>query len=107
MSSNEQRKASRTDSLNLSFFSIDEEDITTNQGMGRTLNISVTGILLETSEQIPKGKTVNMDIAVKDDIINAKGTVIHSTENDDSTYRTGIHFTTISKDDQSTLKKSS
>ena len=106
MSPSEQRKASRTDSLNLSFFSVDD-DVVTTQGMGRTLNTSITGILLETSEQIPQGKSVHMDIAVKDDIINAEGTVIHSTKNEDNTFRTGIHFTSISKDDQITLKQSS
>lgn len=104
MSAKEQRQSPRVDSLNLSFFCIDEEKNIINQGMGRTLNISDEGILLESSEQLPQGKSVDMEIAMQNEIINASGTVIHSTENTDSTFHTGIQFTTISDADKETLR---
>ena len=103
MSSTEQRQAPRVDSLNLSYFCVDEEGNIIMQGMGRTLNISTTGILLETTEQIPQGKTANMEIAMKNDIIHASGTIIHSTEAKDNTFHTGIHFTILSDEDKATL----
>jgi hypothetical protein len=103
MSSIDQRQAPRADSLNLSFFCVDDDGNITHQGMGRTLNISTAGILLESSEQIPQGKTVDMEIAMQNDIINASGTVIHSTKHDDDTFHTGIHFTSLSDEAKETL----
>lgn len=103
MPSKDQRQAPRADSLNLSFFCIDEDSNITHQGMGRTLNISTSGILLETSEQIPQDKTVDMEIAMENEIINASGTVIHSTEYGEDIFHTGIHFTTLSDGARKTL----
>jgi hypothetical protein len=103
MPSQEQRRATRINSLNLSYFCIDEDGRITHQGMGRTLNISTTGILLETNEELPISKTIDMEIAMKNDIINASGTIIHSTKDKDETFHTGIHFTKISDKDKETL----
>jgi len=103
MSPKDQRQAPRADSLNLSFFCVDEDGNVTHQGMGRTLNISTAGILLETSEQIPQGKTVDMEIAMENEIINASGTIIHSTKHEDGTFHTGIHFTLLSDEAKNTL----
>ncbi len=103
MSTKDQRQTPRINSLNLSYYCLDEEGNTTHQGMGRTLNISSSGILLEINEQLPQGVTIDMEIAMQDDIIHASGTIIHNSKHDDDTFHTGIHFTTISDDDKKTL----
>lgn len=103
MPSQEQRQATRINSLNLSYFCIDEDGKITHQGMGRTLNISTTGILLETNEDLPISKTIDMEIAMKNDLIKASGTIIHSTSAKDNTFHAGIHFTEISDKDKETL----
>ncbi len=100
-----QRKHERTDSLNLSFFCIDKDDNVMAQGMGRTLNLSETGILLETSIQMTPGQHVDMEIALKNDLIDARGTVAHSKAADDDNYHTGIEFTHVSNADMEILKK--
>ncbi len=103
---NNQRKHARTDSLNLSFFCIDKDDNIMAQGMGRTLNISETGILLETSIQMSPGQSVDMEIALQNDLINARGTVAHSKQAaDEEQYHTGIEFSQISNTDMEILKK--
>ncbi len=104
MSSKDQRQAPRADSLNLSFFCIDEDSNIIQQGMGRTLNISTSGILLETNEQIPQDKTVDMEIAMENEIINVSGTVIHSTEYGEDIFHTGINFTSLSDEAKKTLR---
>lgn len=99
------RKHARTDSLNLSFFCIDEDDNIMAQGMGRTLNISETGLLLETSIQMTPGQSVDMEIAFQNDLINARGTVAHSTPAADDHFNAGIEFASISKADLEIIKK--
>ncbi len=99
------RKHARTESLNLSFFCVDENDNILAQGMGRTMNLSETGIQLETSTQMTPGQSVDMEIALKNDLINARGTVAYSNASDDDHFNTGIEFTQISDADMEILKK--
>ena len=103
--SENQRKHERTDSLNLSFFCIDKDDNVMAQGMGRTLNLSETGILLETSIEMTPGQSVDMEIALQNDLIDARGTVAHSKASDDDHFHTGIEFTQVSSSDMEILKK--
>jgi c-di-GMP-binding flagellar brake protein YcgR len=105
MSPKDQRLTTRVDSTNLSYYCIDEDHKIIAQGMGRTLNVSTTGILLETYDAIPGCKTVDMEIAMHDDIIKASGIVAHSTEEEDNSYHTGIQFTQISPEDRETIGK--
>lgn len=99
-----QRKHVRTNSLNLSFFCTDPEDHVLAQGMGRTLNLSESGILLETTMQMEPGQAVDMEIALQNDLINARGVVAHSSAADKDHYQTGIEFTKISNADMEILK---
>lgn len=101
----DQRKHERTDSLNLSFFCTDPNDNVMAQGMGRTLNISKTGILLETTFELPPGQQLDMEIALQDDLIDARGTVAHCTAKDDNMYHVGVEFKQISAADQEIIKK--
>lgn len=103
--SDNQRKHERTDSLNLSFFCIDKDDNVMAQGMGRTLNISKNGIMLETSIEMTPGQSVDMEIALQNDLIDARGTVAHCSAADADHYHTGIEFTQISQSDMEILKK--
>ena len=48
MNSEDKRKHERIRSLNLSYICLDEEKNIVKQGMGRTLNLSESGLLLET-----------------------------------------------------------
>lgn len=99
-----QRKHARTASLNLSFFCIDQDDNVMAQGMGRTLNLSETGILLETSIAMEPGQSVDMEIALQNDLIDARGTVAHCKAIDADHYHTGIEFSQISNADMEILK---
>ncbi|MDR9500280.1 MAG: PilZ domain-containing protein [Desulfurivibrionaceae bacterium] len=100
-----QRKHIRTNSLNLSFFCTDPEDHVLAQGMGRTLNLSESGILLESTTRLEPGQAVDMEIALQNDLINARGVVAHSSATDRDHYQTGLEFTKISSADLEILKK--
>ncbi|MBW2321222.1 MAG: hypothetical protein JRF31_10385 [Deltaproteobacteria bacterium] len=71
MTTEERRKHSRIKALNLiSYTCIDETDQVLSQGMGRTLNLSEDGILLETHVSVDPKHTVVMAIGLEDDLID-------------------------------------
>ena len=89
----ERRKNLRADSLNLlSFHCVDENDQIVMQGVGRTLNISKEGILLETHVPIDPRYSVSLFIAIEEDLVDVKGRVVHSSANKNGKFNTGIAF---------------
>ena len=69
MASENKRKYQRIRSLNLSYICLDENNNIVKQGMGRTLNISESGILLETHFPIESEYSVLLTIALKEDLL--------------------------------------
>lgn len=99
------RRHHRTDSQNLSYFNVDEDGKIVDQGMGRTLNISQSGILLETNSNLHKGQLLDMEVAMHDQLIKANGKVVHCQDIGNGQYQAGIEFTVISPEDQAVLKQ--
>jgi hypothetical protein len=84
----EKRKHSRIDSVNLlNYVYFDENQEEENQGMGRTLNVSESGILLETHNPIDTSHFVSLTIGFKEDVVEIKGKVIYKKENDEGMNR--------------------
>ncbi len=101
MTGEEKRKHPRSNSLSLlSYVCIDENNEVVGQGMGRTLDLSEDGILLETHATIDPKHTVSLTIGLEDDLVDIKGKVVHGTTGEDGKYRHGIQFT---ETDESTL----
>jgi len=89
----DRRKKVRTNSLNLlSYHCMDENNEIVMQGVGRTLNISEDGILLETHEPIDPRHSVSLFIAIEEDLVDVKGKVVHSSANDNGKFNTGVAF---------------
>ena len=105
MTSTEQRKTVRINSLNLSYIGIDENNVTVKQAMGRTLNVSANGILMETHFPIDSKQMVSLSLALEDDLINLKGEVVYSRPGEDDKYETGIKFIEVKEASQLILKK--
>jgi len=102
---NEQRKAVRINSLNLSYIGIDENNVTIKQAMGRTLNVSENGILLETHFPIDSKQIVSLSLALEDDLVDMKGEVVYSRPGEAAKYETGIKFIEVDEGVQLILKK--
>jgi hypothetical protein len=86
------RKSERVNSLNLLYLcEKDENDTITRQGMGRTLNISETGIRLQTNFPIDSKKTLLLTIGFEDDLVEVQGRIEYYIENNDQ-YEFGIRF---------------
>jgi len=93
MGINEKRHHPRINALNLiSFSCIDATEGVVAQGMGRTLNISEDGILLETHASIDPKYTIELAIGLEDELINIKGSIIFSTPGKDEKFEAGIEF---------------
>src|SRR3989304_5663028 len=73
----EKRKHARTGSHNLvSYVCRDEMNRVRSEGMGRTMNVSEGGILLETREPFDPSCTISLTLALEDELMDIRGRVV-------------------------------
>ena len=105
MTSMDKRKHARFNSLNLSYLCLDEDDNIIKQGMGRTLNVSASGILLETYFPIDASHNVLLTLGLGEDIVDIKGKAVHSRSREGGKYEIGIQFVDLDQHATDLLKK--
>jgi hypothetical protein len=89
----EQRKHPRVDTCNLiSYLAIRENGEITDQSMGRALNISQGGILLETTRLIFSEYISLMSVDLDNNLIEIKGDVVYSKDNGSGMIENGVRF---------------
>ncbi len=89
----EKRKHQRVDSLNLLYYvCLDEDGNQLEQGMGRTLDISQGGLLLETHVRIESKYILLMEVGFEDVLVDIKGEVVYSREGESGKFQSGIRF---------------
>ncbi|MCB2183274.1 MAG: PilZ domain-containing protein [Desulfobulbaceae bacterium] len=99
--SEERRKQQRLDSLNISYVCEDEDGDIVLEGIGRTLNVSESGILLETNFKINPAHTLILEIAFEDTLVDLRGKAIYCHVESGTIFHTGISFTDL---DDTSLK---
>ena len=92
MTSENKRQHDRVDSLNLSYICLDENNKIVKQGMGRTLNISESGILLETHFPVELNHLIRLTISLEEELLDIKGEPIHVQSLDGGKHQIGIRF---------------
>jgi hypothetical protein len=91
--SKERRSAARFDSKNLiSYISLDKNNHKSGQGMGRTLNISENGILLETYIPVDPDGSISLTMGLEEEIMDIEGKVAFSKKKEEGKFETGVHF---------------
>jgi hypothetical protein len=105
MVTKEKRKHPRISSLNLSYVCLDENNEIIKQGMGRSLNVSESGILLETHFPIDDQLIVTLTLGLEEDLVDIKGRPVHTRINDDGKYEVGIEFLKSDVKTHKALKK--
>jgi hypothetical protein len=105
MTSENKRKHERIQSLNLSYICLDEEENIVKQGMGRTLNISESGMLLETHFPIEPIHVVQLTISLEENLLDLKGKPVHVRSSDEGKYEIGIKFVELDQSASDLLKK--
>jgi hypothetical protein len=102
----ENRKHKRIYSTNLlNYVCLDDKGEAFAQGMGRTLNVSESGILLETHAPLDPQTTVSLTIGIEEQIIDIQGTAVYSKKNADGSFETGIEFIDIEANELTVLQK--
>jgi hypothetical protein len=87
------RSAPRIDKLSfISFVEKENGEQRSPVSMGRTINISATGLGIESFQEIPEGAAMEMDISLGDEIIHARGKVVRSTKLANGAFFLGINF---------------
>ena len=105
MTSENKRKHDRIESLNLSYICLDEDENIVKQGMGRTLNLSETGILLETHFPIELNHVVQLTISLEEDLLDIKGKPVHVRSSGQGKYEIGIQFVELDQGAFQIIKK--
>lgn len=102
----EQRKSPRVESPNLlTYVCLDRDHNMVGQGMGRTLNVSEGGILLETHIAIDPEYVVLLDIAMEDDLMQFKGKIAHIKKREDGKFESGVAFIDLNEEKTQFLKQ--
>ena len=104
MTGENNRRHSRIRSLNLSHVAAKEGGDIVVQGMGRTLNLSESGMLLETTFEIPMGDSLVISLGLEDELLELNGTAVYSRPKAAGKYETGVQFNPLDDDTYSKLK---
>ena len=106
MNDEDKRKAPRIVTHNLIYYvCLDENDEPVGQGMGRTLDISEGGILLETHAIIDPKHTLSFTISLEDEMMDIKGKVAYYRKGRDNTFEYGIQFIEVDESKTMVLKQ--
>ena len=73
--------------------------------MARALNISQSGILIETAYMITIERISLMSVGARDELVKIKGQVVYSRENGIGMYETGISFEGTEEENVAFAKK--
>jgi hypothetical protein len=106
MANKEKRRYPRYDSLNLiAYACMDNNGNIINQGMGRTLNVSQMGLLLETYYPLDCEDVMLLGVGLQEELIDIRGRVVHVSMNNDGKYASGIDFVKIDTRSSEILKE--
>jgi hypothetical protein len=97
----DRRRSPRVESIHLVTFEAEgAEGIGgTAVEVGRTLDVSVSGVRVETAIELDAGRELDLDVAVAERLIRAQGRVIHAEPMAPDRWEIGIQFTRIEPDD--------
>lgn len=89
----QKRRYDRIDSLRLlSYSCVDRNNNVISQGMGRTLNVSEGGILLETHVPLEKEGIVLLAIGFEDEVTEVRGKIAYGKRAENGKEQTGVEF---------------
>lgn len=105
MKQREQRKFIRYDSLHLlDYQTLDEEGNPGIYSMGRTIDVSIDGLKLETTTEFKVDTQLLITIGIEDDLVELEGRTTHSMPHD-GRYIAGITFLKITKNGRRVLAR--
>lgn len=70
------------------------------RGLARTINVSETGLLLETGQFFEAGQRLRITLSLADDLVQVTGQVMHSHPVDDELCSTGVMYLEFAAEDR-------
>jgi c-di-GMP-binding flagellar brake protein YcgR len=99
----ERRRFIRPESLNLlDYLVVDDQGRQGEYSMGRTLNVSEGGILMETHIPLPIGQQVMITLGLEDTLVDVMGRILYATY-DAGRHQNGIEFSSVAENDKQIL----
>ena len=106
MDDSDKRKHMRVKSRNLlNYVCMGEDGEPYHQGMGRTLNVSESGILLETYKPLDLQTSIAITIGIQNELVDIEGEVIFLKESTKDVYVAGIRLSQINDKERMILLK--
>ena len=101
----ERRRFIRPEALHLlDYLVVDEQGRQGEYSMGRTLNVSEGGILMETHIPLPIGQQVMITLGLEDELVDVMGKIIYATY-EAGRHQNGIEFSNIAENDKKILDR--
>ncbi len=105
MGKKERRQYIRPGALNLlDYLVVDDQGKQGDYSMGRTLNVSRGGILMETHIPLPQGQRVMITLGLREELVNIMGRIVYCTFSADR-HQNGIEFFHVTDSDQKILNR--
>lgn len=105
MTTAEHRKFIRYDSLHLlDYLVIDDEGNSGVYSMGRTIDVSVDGMKLETAQPLETNTLLSVTVGLEDDLIELQGRTTHA-HPFNGRFLSGINFIKITKEGRRVFAK--
>lgn len=106
MNGNDKRRHIRIESTNLlNFVCMGEDGEPYHQGMGRTLNVSENGILLETYKPLDSQTPILITLSIEDELVDIEGEVVFLKKSAKDIYVAGVQFSQINDKERMILLK--
>lgn len=100
----ERRRFIRPEALNLlDYLVVDSQGRQGEYAMGRTLNVSRGGILMETHIPLPVGQQVMITLGLEDNLVDIMGRIVYATYSA-GMHQNGIEFFHMSETDRKILE---
>ena len=102
----ERRRAERRYALKfLDYEILSANDEVIGRGLARTLNVSDTGLLIETGQFIEPGQNLRITLGMANDLVQMRGQVMHSGPVDDDLCSAGVMFLVFDQEEQALYQK--
>jgi hypothetical protein len=103
MATPEKRRFIRQESLHLlDYLVVDQDGVQSTYSMGRTRDVSIDGMKLETTESFTFGTHLLITLGLEDNLVDIQGEVTHC-QPKGGRYLSGITFLKINKSDRKIL----
>ena len=70
----------------------DDKEQKTPVSVGRTLDVSMTGVGMEVFQEVRTGSSMDMEFAMQDSLVSVQGRVVHVRRKDEGSYIIGVEF---------------